>query len=1434
MSVVRWPYRSILLLVAGSALALAVSAAAAQTDPASHPATIRGAQLSAPVTPFVFDGDVRDLPAVERWRPGDPVKEIPRRFYPEPGTMIAPDYEPGVDPLLQRQLDWSAQIVTGFTGPDRNFPGQGYSGANPPDTVGDVGPSHYIQMVNGTGGATVVIYDKSKPTAVELASFALDSLGGGACASGYGDPIVLYDRLADRWLLSEFSSSGNNFCVYISQTGDPVSGGWYAYGFAAPSFPDYPKYGVWATDANGGLGSYIVTANDGGPGIYALDRGAMLSGSAGTYQRMSIPSLPGFGFESPTPADADGPLGPPALAPAIIMRHRDTENHGGPVAPGDLLEMWTFDVDWTTPANTTLTTEPSIDVAEFDSDLCGLTSFYCFPQPESTTRLDPLREVIMNRLQYVHHDDRETLVGNYVVDVDGTDHGGVRWFELERTGAAWTLKQEGTYSIDADHRWMASSAMDQSGNIALAYNISSTSTYPGLRYTGRLVDDPPGVMTQPETVIHDGASPNSSNRYGDYAAMNLDPADDCTFWFTGMDNLTTNWRTQIASFKFDACGCQLYPDPPNAGAVDNGDNRIDVGWDDSSLETVTEYLVRRSRTSGGPYQTIATVPDSSPGFAGGPGYTFQDLGVSGGITYYYVVVASDGLACKSAPLNEVNATGTGPCTLPPLFDGLKSVTPPFEEVCTLKLTWDAASAECGGGLTYDVFRSTTAGFEPGPANLLAGGVGGTTYTDLDALVDGQTYHYVVRAIDTSNGVVDANVVERSGRPGGVLVTGTWFDDAGDTEPAKMITEAPWSIDGAEGFSGPNVYKTGDYGNNTCAGLLTPSLRLGTGSTLTFYSHYEIESSWDKGEVQISTDGGSTWERVSVDYPGSSTNTSDSCGLPTGTYFTGFGAAWTLYSADLSTWADQEVLIRFLISSDSSITDPGWWVDDITITQVDVPGECSTSTGCQNNPLVDVQPDGPMTTCVGTPLFAASTVGGVGPFAYQWTRDGVDIPGATDSYFVPRQAGTYTYDCRVAAEGCSQSVSDPQPTEITQVDFAFFDGVQSVVDEQASDCSVALGWSPATTVCDGPVSYYIFRDTAPDVALAPENLVASGLTGSNYVDRGELSDGVTYYYRVQALERSTGMFDGNVSELSAAPSGPGTGLNTLFAEDFEDPASVALWSASVSPASRTCGLWTVSTAPGSRPTGGSGSYAVSDGSPCGSSPTSTTYESPPIDVSTSGVVEVTLDLDLFYSYLGGGDDASIQVWDGASWNTIWSDANADFDGHLSIDVTAWAAGNPDFRVRLDYQDIDQWLAVDNVVVVADIVNLCATTSGPSPAPSGEAGTAPLLGGRLTPAGDRISLGWDTNSCAASDYNLLYGDLAAVSSYTLSGSECALGRSGSFEWSNVPPGDLFFLVVGTDGDGTESSWGRDALYGERNGETASGQCSVVAKDVSGTCP
>jgi hypothetical protein len=405
-------------------------------------------------------------------------------------------------------------------------------------------------MVNSVGGTHVAIFDKAGTPIVDFELMSLWTAGG-PCSTGHGDPIVLYDQLAARWLFSEFADVGNHLCVYVSKTPDPVSGGWFLYDFPTPEFPDYPKYAVWPD-------AYYVTSNESSPAAYALDRNQMLVGGAATLQRFTATVLAGFPFQALIPSDLDGATPPPAGAPNYFMRHRDDESHnpGANNPSEDYLEIWEFQVDWGTPANSTFTKTLDIAVTEFDSDLCGLSSFNCFPQPGSSVTLDPLREVVMWRLQYRNFGSYEILVGNLVTDVDGTDHGGIRWFELRKTGAGpWTLHQEGTYAPDAAHRWLGSIAMDGSGNIALGYSVSdATSIYPSIRYTGRLASDPLGTMPQGEHNIIAGSGSQPWERWGDYSAMSVDPMDDCTFWYTNEYVPESGyWQTRIATFKFPEC-----------------------------------------------------------------------------------------------------------------------------------------------------------------------------------------------------------------------------------------------------------------------------------------------------------------------------------------------------------------------------------------------------------------------------------------------------------------------------------------------------------------------------------------------------------------------------------------------------------------------------------------------------------------------------------------------------------------------------------------------------------------------------------------------------------------------------------------------------------------------------------------------------------------
>ncbi len=617
-----------------TAICLLAAGVAAAGDPPSAASVMTGpASVSAPVTPSSFDGDIRDLPPPRAWKPGDPIREIPRRFYPDAAQELAhaPPWHKAVpDPLIARQAAVAkSDAVTAFGTPIINIAGNPNGPFSPPDVAGDVGASHYIQATNGSGGSLVQIYNKATGAAIGP-GFLMVSLGGtGDCASASGDPIVLYDRLADRWFLLDFVGSPikkNTLCAHVSKTADPVAGGWWNYTFDTALFPDYPHCGVW-------WNAYYCTANTGGPTtpVYAYDRARMLTGAAATQQTFFAPGLAGYGFQALTPVNFLGATAPPAGAEFLLMRHNDDEAHAGGGADGakDFLDLFALRVDWAAPANSTFTTLPVIDVAEFNSWLVSYTAFASVPQPGSTAMLDPIREVILNKLNYRRFPLYESVVGAYATNLDPARTGtvvksGVRWFEVRKSaaGGPWTLFQEGTYgdASGTKHALQGAPAMDQSGNIALGFTLTQTSApniFASMMYSGRLAADPPGTMPQGENTVILGVEAEDSGRWGDYPSMGVDPVDDCTFWFTHEYRPAGGWATQIASFKFDSCGACAPP-----GAVGNSVNAAKAGggtqltftWTD--IGGATGYNVYEDAGPNGPFTTVTGAAAS-----GNPGLT---------------------------------------------------------------------------------------------------------------------------------------------------------------------------------------------------------------------------------------------------------------------------------------------------------------------------------------------------------------------------------------------------------------------------------------------------------------------------------------------------------------------------------------------------------------------------------------------------------------------------------------------------------------------------------------------------------------------------------------------------------------------------------------------------------------------------------------------
>ncbi len=506
---------------------------------------------------------VRDMPLAVRSTTPFAEKEVNtlrhEQLYDKNGARFGTKSPKQDDQLAQMSTRNPGGLRTPTTSLD--FPGMpNISGFYPPDIEGAVGENYYVQMVN----STYAIFNKSDGSIAQAArnTNTLWSSHGGRCQSDNdGDAIALYDEQAQRWVLTQFAvtAAPESVCFAISQTSDPT-GAYYTYDLAAQRFPDYYKLGVWPVSGNN---AYFMGTNSGLQGqydVYALDRENMLLG---------LPARPAQFFQSyPNllmPADSDGDTPPPANAPGLLYSIRDAgEAYFGNPA-NDSIDVYEFDVDWANSSNSTFTLSQVITNADglsnFNWTVCGFFVSDCLPQGGTSVNIDSGSWWPQQRLQYRNFGGFETLVGTWTVDVLAVgDHAAPRWFELRRNigAGSWNLRQEGTFAPDSDHRFNPSISMDASENIGLGYSVTSSSSFPSIRFTVHDASvDPLGTMEPEEVMVAGGGSQTgTANRWGDYASMDVDPVDDCTFWFTSEYYTSTSaagWTTRIGAFKIPTC-----------------------------------------------------------------------------------------------------------------------------------------------------------------------------------------------------------------------------------------------------------------------------------------------------------------------------------------------------------------------------------------------------------------------------------------------------------------------------------------------------------------------------------------------------------------------------------------------------------------------------------------------------------------------------------------------------------------------------------------------------------------------------------------------------------------------------------------------------------------------------------------------------------------
>jgi hypothetical protein len=860
---------------------------------------------------------------------GNQLPELPlppwlilRSGQPDPVTQVAP---PLRNPTSPTAPDSAA---TGF-----NFDGAaGFLGGYPPDTNGSVGNNQYVEMVN-TDYQVWSLNRTTKTATSVLGPVAINTLWagfGGACQSqNAGDPVVLYDKVANRWFLSQFTSAadaGGLFyqCVAVSTTAN-ATGTYARYAFAVPDgnganggdFGDYPHYGVW-TDA------YYVMAHafDNAPagfsfnaGLFgAMDRTKMLAGDPSATWVVRLDPLEGGHM----PADLDGFAPPPQGAPGIFAS-----------VHSDGMHLYRMKVDFATPANTTVTLQAKMPIAPA-SAACGGGN--CIPQPNNPTTLDSLADRLMFRLAYRNYIDHESLVVTHSVDpgIAGVV-SGIRWYEFRISGQPDAVcstypctYQQGTIA-DAPNgrsRWMGSASQDGAGNMLVGYSATGTleaTDAQSIRYTGRAQNHPLGTMTVPETIIFTGTRNEVADntlgalpgRWGDYSSMSIDPADDCTFWYaqeyyaagTGVTNF--DWSTRIASANFSPSQCQPSTcttrpaSAPTIGAASApGPNQIQVTWTGITPAPGSYAIERAIGAVGneGLYQPLA--------FVSGSASSFIDTTVQGGVTYSYRVIAATDAAGRCQALahsGAASATATGNCNLKPFFDGLTSASSIDGPACGITLNWSAASTGCPlRQIKYNIYRGTVPDFVPAPANRIASCVPGpTSYVDTNSVTSGATYYYVVRAEDNSTGNggacggnEEANNVVIAGTaygPGTQAAPGTWTDGGGDGTSFLRLNvgslDPAWRIVRTADDPGANHTPGGDYayrnagpapsaiyGDRQCSSAETPVLTVGAATVnLTYWERHQFEKGWDGVALEYSRNGG-PW----TDLPAPSNATADGC------------------------------------------------------------------------------------------------------------------------------------------------------------------------------------------------------------------------------------------------------------------------------------------------------------------------------------------------------------------------------------------------------------------------------------------------------------------------------------------------------------------------------------------------------------------------------
>jgi len=766
-------------------------------------------------------------------------KVIKPREYPYETTALPK----GSDEIWQRTMG----MTNISRAPLVNFEGQTTS-SFPPDCNGTIGPNHYMQTVN----TTYAIYSRTGtllagPTNMNL---LFNGVSGSNCNDG--DPLVQYDEQAQRWIAVEFSLCGSNdlMLIAVSSTNDPT-GTWYAYSFDVADVPDYEKIGVWRD------GYYMGTNTSSGNDIYVFERSVMLNG--GTNPKMIAfdnPWRPSTGFMCVPPLDNDGTPAPIA-SPGLFIAFNDDGVGGG----SDQLWIYELTANWTSPSSSTFVRSQQINVTPFDSQFD--VNWNDITQPNSQ-KLDGVPQVIMNAPQFRNFGSYQTIVCCHTVDVNGNNQAGIRWYELRRTTGAWSIRQSGTYAPDNHSRWMGSIMLNGNGKIGLAYSISSSTIFPGIRYCGQssaAYANALGLMDIPEEIIHNGTVAQTTyNRWGDYALLSVDPNDDETFWFTSQYVGTggTLKRTKIASFRL---GNNPLVSTSAATNVTTSSATLNGTVNPNGL--TTNYYFQ--------WGTSISYGNVTPTLSAGSGSTNISVsatisGLIAGTTYHFRLIATN---------SDGTSTGNNFSFTP----GAASITTSSVSNITLN------SAVCGGNVITDGGSNVTSrgicwgtNINPTTSNntLIIGSGLGIFSGTITGLLQNTTYYVRAFAINSNGTYYGDNVTFTTlcsifSLPFSESFTNTVLPNCWNIVDNQGNGQI-WKI-GTITNQTPNPLLTGNYaflnsdtygsGNTQNSDLVTPTLDLSNFNSITLNFKYYFKSyTGSSGNLYYSTNNGLTWMLIS--------------------------------------------------------------------------------------------------------------------------------------------------------------------------------------------------------------------------------------------------------------------------------------------------------------------------------------------------------------------------------------------------------------------------------------------------------------------------------------------------------------------------------------------------------------------------------------------